>query len=276
LTRGQLFETTSTLGRGSEMRLQVSRILFGLIIVGFLLPPDAQAVTLTFEATYNREVVFVGAAATESRIAPINFSFSISFDPTVIGASGPNFSTSGNNTNVNATTLFGASPFSSSPFTSSLIQLAGINPNSPNQSNGYATQYYDSYSGGSIPNTGFRAASFVSSMHSNGASNYFFSAGAYVGGVPLRLDDVRLTDGETFVNWLTTAKTESLSWFVNEGGTFYPADINQRKGDEYRGYATLVSISGVPEPSTWAMMFLGFAGVGYLAYRRRKVAALAA
>jgi outer membrane lipase/esterase len=32
----------------------------------------------------------------------------------------------------------------------------------------------------------------------------------------------------------------------------------------------------VPEPSTWAMMILGFAGVGFVAYRRRKVAALAA
>jgi PEP-CTERM motif len=27
--------------------------------------------------------------------------------------------------------------------------------------------------------------------------------------------------------------------------------------------------SGVPEPSTWAMMILGFAGVGFMAYRRR-------
>jgi PEP-CTERM motif-containing protein len=26
---------------------------------------------------------------------------------------------------------------------------------------------------------------------------------------------------------------------------------------------------GVPEPSTWAMMILGFAGVGFMAYRRR-------
>jgi hypothetical protein len=25
----------------------------------------------------------------------------------------------------------------------------------------------------------------------------------------------------------------------------------------------------VPEPSTWAMMILGFAGVGFMAYRRR-------
>jgi hypothetical protein len=31
----------------------------------------------------------------------------------------------------------------------------------------------------------------------------------------------------------------------------------------------------VPEPSTWAMMILGFAGVGFLAYRRRNQAAVA-
>jgi hypothetical protein len=28
-------------------------------------------------------------------------------------------------------------------------------------------------------------------------------------------------------------------------------------------------ISGVPEPSTWAMMILGFSGVGFMAYRRK-------
>jgi PEP-CTERM motif len=27
---------------------------------------------------------------------------------------------------------------------------------------------------------------------------------------------------------------------------------------------------GAPEPSTWAMLLLGFAGVGFIAYRRRK------
>ena len=32
----------------------------------------------------------------------------------------------------------------------------------------------------------------------------------------------------------------------------------------------------VPEPSTWAMMLLGFAGVGFMAYRRRNSAMLAA
>ncbi len=42
---------------------------------------------------------------------------------------------------------------------------------------------------------------------------------------------------------------------------------------EYGG----LGVSAVPEPSTWAMMILGFAGVGFMAYRRRvQVAALAA
>jgi hypothetical protein len=35
-------------------------------------------------------------------------------------------------------------------------------------------------------------------------------------------------------------------------------------------------VAAVPEPSTWAMMILGLAGVGFMTYRRRKVAALAA
>jgi hypothetical protein len=36
---------------------------------------------------------------------------------------------------------------------------------------------------------------------------------------------------------------------------------------------TVSAVSAVPEPSTWAMMILGFAGVGFLAYRRKSKAA---
>jgi hypothetical protein len=40
--------------------------------------------------------------------------------------------------------------------------------------------------------------------------------------------------------------------------------------------ATPVGIPGTPEPSTWAMMMLGFAGLGYAAFRRNtKIQALA-
>jgi hypothetical protein len=38
-----------------------------------------------------------------------------------------------------------------------------------------------------------------------------------------------------------------------------------------------VQVAAVPEPSTWAMMLLGFAGVGFMAYRRKsKPASMAA
>jgi hypothetical protein len=37
-----------------------------------------------------------------------------------------------------------------------------------------------------------------------------------------------------------------------------------------------VAVAPVPEPSTWAMMILGFAGVGFMAYRRRKTTVLGA
>ena len=40
------------------------------------------------------------------------------------------------------------------------------------------------------------------------------------------------------------------------------------------GFQLLDSVSAVPEPSTWAMMILGFAGVGFMAYRRRNTAML--
>jgi hypothetical protein len=36
------------------------------------------------------------------------------------------------------------------------------------------------------------------------------------------------------------------------------------------GVGGTVTTSGVPEPSTWAMMALGFAGLGYAAFRQRK------
>jgi outer membrane lipase/esterase len=40
--------------------------------------------------------------------------------------------------------------------------------------------------------------------------------------------------------------------------------------------AFLTATGAVPEPSTWAMMLLGFAGIGFLAYRRKSKPALMA
>lgn len=53
-------------------------------------------------------------------------------------------------------------------------------------------------------------------------------------------------------------------------------------GDNAKAYTLNFSplvgndVGAVPEPSTWAMMILGFAGLGFMAYRRRSSAMLAA
>jgi probable HAF family extracellular repeat protein len=39
---------------------------------------------------------------------------------------------------------------------------------------------------------------------------------------------------------------------------------------EVVGYSVVVANPGVPEPSTWALMLLGFAGLGYAGYRQAK------
>jgi hypothetical protein len=63
---------------------------------------------------------------------------------------------------------------------------------------------------------------------------------------------------------------------TGNGGTkaFFAADITGNGNTGPVGALTLTT--AVPEPSTWAMMILGFAGIGAMTYRRRKSAMLAA
>ena len=66
---------------------------------------------------------------------------------------------------------------------------------------------------------------------------------------------------------------------VSNGYTLYSLTFTDASG--YVGFKDLgpsnqqgdlldsVTVSAVPEPATWAMMLLGFAGVGFMAYRRK-------
>jgi hypothetical protein len=66
-----------------------------------------------------------------------------------------------------------------------------------------------------------------------------------------------------------TTLTAQLANILN-GRSYINFHTTQFGGGEVRG-----NIAAVPEPSTWAMMILGFAGVGFMAYRRRKDQGLA-
>jgi hypothetical protein len=58
---------------------------------------------------------------------------------------------------------------------------------------------------------------------------------------------------------------------LNMGEAYINIHTEQFPGGEIRGFLT-----AVPEPSTWAMMILGFAGIGFMAYRRKSKAVLMA
>jgi hypothetical protein len=61
---------------------------------------------------------------------------------------------------------------------------------------------------------------------------------------------------------------------LQAGDAYFNVHTSVVPGGEIRGF--LHEVSAVPEPSTWAMMLLGFAGIGALTYRRRKSAMLVA
>jgi hypothetical protein len=63
------------------------------------------------------------------------------------------------------------------------------------------------------------------------------------------------------VSGIAGPQSGALVVVLGSGG--YPNDVNQINWDN-------VVLSAVPEASTWAMMLIGFAGIGFIAYRRTR------
>jgi Protein of unknown function (DUF642)/PEP-CTERM motif len=63
--------------------------------------------------------------------------------------------------------------------------------------------------------------------------------------------------------------------FTSTGG-LYTLSFKSDDPGAFGGVVGGVTISAVPEPSTWAMMILGFVGISAMTYRRRKSAMLTA
>jgi PEP-CTERM motif len=69
--------------------------------------------------------------------------------------------------------------------------------------------------------------------------------------------------------WGWDRGTSSLDQFSTSGALLQSQNINVSVFGVFNPFGGEMSISAVPEPSTWAMMLLGFAGVGFMAYRRK-------
>jgi hypothetical protein len=108
-----------------------------------------------------------------------------------------------------------------------------------------------------------------------------------VGPFPLSYSFATNTNTTTGVTGIEFALAESLfegpvgSTGINAG--LHPGDQLMLRISQSFGYTAVggdstgpdrlgvVTLTGaVPEPSTWAMMILGFAGVGFMAYRRKR------
>lgn len=63
--------------------------------------------------------------------------------------------------------------------------------------------------------------------------------------------------------------TQSVFNFVAVNGQDLVFSAIRIDGDHASGIDNIAISAAVPEPATWAMMILGFLGVGYLSYRRR-------
>jgi hypothetical protein len=95
-----------------------------------------------------------------------------------------------------------------------------------------------------------------------GPGNYFFA-----------IQDV----SSEFANFLGQGLVESGAAESNDGGlTWAPGYEIQSGGDNLGGIGVaLFSGGAVPEPSAWALMLVGFGGLGAMMRRRRMVAATA-
>jgi hypothetical protein len=109
------------------------------------------------------------------------------------------------------------------------------------------------------------------SIAGNAYTTYISFTGTFdFGGglVTVRHDDgasFYLTDGPPVAEFTSPAETTAIS------NSFTLSGVHSFELDYVAGNGTpsILQVTAVPEASTWAMMVLGFFGVGFMAYRRK-------
>jgi hypothetical protein len=137
---------------------------------------------------------------------------------------------------------------------------------------------------GSINNPGYNPLiNPTSDTYSAGTLGSFVASSPLMKGVSTlsattyRGDYLGLDPGATLIaSWDDGRPLEAINAAQNVINiTLYPNVVTygHATGDYRALFANALAfepdVSAVPEPSTWAMMILGFAGVGFMAYRRR-------
>jgi hypothetical protein len=88
--------------------------------------------------------------------------------------------------------------------------------------------------------------------------------------------NISLGPGTYYLVLQNAVNTASLVDFWTENDGSSTAYHNEEGAIGSESFQILGVTAAVPEPSTWAMLLLGFAGIGFMAYRRKAKSALMA
>jgi hypothetical protein len=145
----------------------------------------------------------------------------------------------------------------SSPVLSSMITINGVGKVVVGSYSGFDIGYNNGFHTGN--NSGYSTQHHIAENSGSGSHEYLIN---YI-----------YNYNASLLASITTPFTHTVDANDYAYGTYYLANGT---GSEsiYAKLATLTvsehGVAAVPEPSTWAMMLLGFAGVGFAAYRKKK------
>jgi hypothetical protein len=113
---------------------------------------------------------------------------------------------------------------------------------------------------------GVRQSSYTINQENFDVGSVTLNAGTYYFAVH--------STSSAYSTYLSTGSTSSGAAETPDGGLTWTGTYQTHPSIAISLDSTALSsaVSAVPEPSTWAMMLLGFAGVGFMGYRRRKSA----
>ena len=143
---------------------------------------------------------------------------------------------------------------------------------------------YGSISGINAPNAGYLVGVFIPSGGATGAApaslDFTSGGGTSFASLSPQLDQVffigdGLTGDGTGAPQTFFAPTGASTLYLGISDACGYNGSPSCYGDNSRSFSVTINSSvssAVPEPSTWAMMLLGMAGLGFLGYRRQRMA----
>ena len=91
------------------------------------------------------------------------------------------------------------------------------------------------------------------------------------GNVSLAAGTYYLVIGDAIASTTNTPVGGTVGWDVSAGPSTSSATANCCSGHVFiPNTFQILGVAAVPEPSTWAMMILGFLGIGFMTYRRKQ------